>query len=242
VPAVFVHGIPDTYHGWDDVLDHLTRTDVITLALPGFESPLPEGFAATKEEYVDWIIARLEEIGTPVDLVGHDWGSAFTVRVASLRPDLVRTWAGGDAVMSAAFEWSSLSRTWQTPGVGEQWMAELDPSEFSEQLQQDGVPAHRADATVSRMDDTMKDSMLRVVRSGIQVGAEWEPGLANVTSPSLVFWGKEDPFQPVEYAEPLAKSVKAKRVVLLDSGHWPHLQQPRELADALTRHWESVPA
>jgi pimeloyl-ACP methyl ester carboxylesterase len=51
-------------------------------------------------EYVDWLIARLEEIGSPVDLVGHDWGPALTVRVASPRPDLVRTRAGGDAVIA----------------------------------------------------------------------------------------------------------------------------------------------
>jgi pimeloyl-ACP methyl ester carboxylesterase len=52
---------------------------------------VPEGFTASEEEDVDWIIAMLEEIGSPVDLVGHDWGSALTVRVASLRPGLVRT-------------------------------------------------------------------------------------------------------------------------------------------------------
>ncbi|MEU9173034.1 alpha/beta hydrolase [Streptomyces sp. NPDC048420] len=217
MPAVFVHGIPDTYHVWDDVFDHLTRTDVVALALPGFESPVPEGFTATKEEYVDWIIARLEEIGSPVDLVGHDWGSAFTAPVASLRPDLVRTWAGGDVAVSAALEWSPLSKIWQTHGVGERWMAELDLPAFSEQIKGDGVPAHRADELVSRMDATMKDS------------------------PSLVFWGREDQYQPVELAESFAKNVKATNLVLLDSGHWPHLQQPRELADALTRHWESVP-
>ncbi|QYX75727.1 alpha/beta fold hydrolase [Streptomyces akebiae] len=242
MPAVFVHGIPDTHHVWDDLFGHLTSTDVSAPALPGFGIPRPEGFTATKEEYVNWIIARLEEIGSPVDLVGHDWGSALTARVASLRPDLVRTWAGGDAAISPAFDWSPLSEIWQTPGLGEQWMAELDPSAFSTQLQGDGVPIRRADEIVSRMDDTMKDSMLRLVRSGVHTGAEWQPGLADITSPSLVFWGREDQYQPVEHAEALAKNVRATNLVLLDSGHWPHLQQPRELAAALTQHWESVPA
>ncbi|QYX75744.1 hypothetical protein [Streptomyces akebiae] len=63
-------------------------------------------------------------------------------------------------------------------------MAELDPSESSEvALKANGMPAHRADETVSRLDATRKDSLLRLVRSGIHTGAEWEPGLANVTSP-----------------------------------------------------------
>ncbi|WP_406470505.1 alpha/beta fold hydrolase [Streptomyces sp. NBC_01615] len=110
MPAVFVHGVPDTHHVWDDVLDHLTRTDVIALALPGFGNPVPEGFTSTKKEYVDWIIARLEELGSPVDLVGHDWGCVLTSRVASLRPDLVRTWAGGDASISGTVEWHSIAK------------------------------------------------------------------------------------------------------------------------------------
>ncbi|MGW0582039.1 alpha/beta fold hydrolase [Streptomyces sp. NPDC002920] len=240
--AVFVHGVPDTYHVWDDVLAHLTRTDVRALALPGFGCPVPEGFTSTKEEYVDWIIARLEGLGSPVDLVGHDWGCALTARVASLRPDLVRTWAGGDASVSGAVEWHDLGKIWQTPEVGEQWMAEFDASELSRLLQASGVPAHRADQTASRLDATMKESILRLYRSAAHVGAEWEIGLADLTSPALVFWGIADRFEPVERADILAKSVRATNVVRLDSGHWGPVQRPRELADALTQHWESVRA
>ncbi|MDW8803304.1 alpha/beta hydrolase [Streptomyces scabiei] len=199
MPAVLVHGVPDTHHVWDDVLDHLTRTDVLTLALPGFGCPVPQGFTSTTEEYADWITARLEGLGGPVDLVGHDWGCALTARVASLRPDLVRTWAGG-------------------------------------------VPAHRTEQTASRLDTTMKESILRLYRSAAHVGTEWEMGLASLTSPFLVFWGIADQFEPVERAGILAKSVRATNVVRLDSGHWAPVQRPRELADALTQHWESVRA
>ncbi|MFI1488274.1 alpha/beta fold hydrolase [Streptomyces sp. NPDC020747] len=242
MPAVFVHGVPDTHHVWDDVLDHLTRTDVIALALPGFASPVPKGFTATKDEYADWIIARLEEIGSPVDLVGHDWGCVLTSRVASLRPDLVRTWAGGDASISGTDEWHSIAKIWQTPEVGEQWMAEFGASQLSELLQANGVPARRAEENAGRLDAVMKDSILRLYRSAVDVWSEWEPALADITSPSLVFWGTDDQFEPVERADAVAKSVRATSLVKLDSGHWTPLQQPREVAAALTRHWESVQA
>ncbi|MET7782149.1 alpha/beta fold hydrolase [Streptomyces mirabilis] len=183
MPAVFVHGVPDTHHVWDNVRDHLTHTDVLALALPGFGSPVPQGFTATKEGYVEWIIARLEDIGSPVDLVGHDRGCALTARAASLRPDLVRTWAGGDASISGAVEWHDLGKIWQTPDVGEQWMAPLPR-----------VLGHR-----------------RPVRAG---GA----------------------------CRPSRKERQGQELVRLDSGHWRPVQRPRELADALTRRWESVRA
>ncbi|MET7727664.1 alpha/beta fold hydrolase [Streptomyces mirabilis] len=181
-------------------------------------------------------------MGSPVDLVGHDWGCALTARVASLRPDLVRTWAGGDASVSGAIEWHDLGKIWQTPEAGEQWMAEFDASELSKVLQAGGVPAQHADETASRLDATMKDSVLHLYRSAVHVGSQWEIGLADLTNPSLVFWGSVDQFEPVERADDLAKSVRATNVVRLDSGHWVPVQRPRELADALTRHWESVRA
>ncbi|MFE2069590.1 alpha/beta fold hydrolase [Streptomyces sp. NPDC059467] len=242
MPAVFVHGVPDTHHVWDDVIAHLTRTDVVVLSLPGFGSPVPEGFTSTKEEYADWIIARLEEIGTPVDLVGHDWGCILTSRVASVRPDLVRTWAAGGAQIAGTDEWHDLAKLWQTPEVGEQWMAALDPSELSKLLQANGVPAQHAEENASRMDATMKDSVLRLYRSAVLLWEDWRPGLADITSPSLVFWGNDDQFAPEQYAEPVAKAVRATGVIRLDSGHWTPLQRPRELADALAQHWASVPA
>jgi pimeloyl-ACP methyl ester carboxylesterase len=49
------------------------------------------------DDYAAWLVAELEAVGEPVDLVGHDWGGGFTVRVVSLRPDLVRSWVSDAA-------------------------------------------------------------------------------------------------------------------------------------------------
>src|SRR5436853_7218787 len=95
MPAYLVHGVPDSPALWEPIRRRLTRPDVVTPTLPGFGSPLPPGFAATCEAYVDWLIADIARLGTPVDLVGHDWGSILALRVASVRPDLVRTLAVG---------------------------------------------------------------------------------------------------------------------------------------------------
>ena len=144
MPAVFVHGVPDTYRVWTPLLQYIERQDVITLALPGFDGPIPGGFTATKEEYVDWLIAQLELQPGPIDLVGHDWGCILAARVASIRPDLIRTWAGGDGPVSRDYVWHPLAKIWQTPGAGEEFMARLDPEQFSGQLEQLGVPPELA--------------------------------------------------------------------------------------------------
>ncbi len=125
MPAVFVHGVPETHHVWDPIRAHLSRKDVVAVDLPGFGSPLPSGFDSTKEAYAAWLIAEIEKIGAPVDLVGHDWGSLLTLRVASTRPDLIRTWTGGSGAVHPDYVWHDMARMWQTPQVGEQVMAAM---------------------------------------------------------------------------------------------------------------------
>lgn len=242
MPVVFVHGVPDTGRVWDRVRQRLPQADMVALALPGFGCPVPQGFGATKEEYVAWIIDRLEEQPGPVDLVGHDWGCLLSVRVASLRPDLVRTWAAGSGPVSAAYEWHELAKIWQTPGAGEQWMAETDQDSLAHFIMGDGVPADLAAETAGRMDIAMKDCVLRLYRSAVTVGKEWEPGLADVAAPGLVFWGASDPACPVEFADRLGADTKAARVLTLDCGHWTPIHRPDEIAQALQAHWDAAGA
>ena len=102
MPIVFVHGVPDTQRVWDVVVSRLERKDVVTPPLPGFGCPLPSGFSATKEAYVEWLLGQLGALPGPVDLVGHDWGGLLAVRAVSLRPDAVRTWAAASATTSEA--------------------------------------------------------------------------------------------------------------------------------------------
>lgn len=83
--AVFVHGVPETPAVWHGLLAALDRPDTVALSLPGFDSARPAGFGATMEEYAGWLVAQLERLGDPVDLVGHDWGGGFVVRVVSTR-------------------------------------------------------------------------------------------------------------------------------------------------------------
>ena len=97
MPAIFVHGVPDTPRVWQKVISRLRRKDVVTLALPGFGVPLPESFRPTKDGYVEWLIGRLRESPQPIDIVGHDWGALLVIRAVSVEPQLVRSWAAGGA-------------------------------------------------------------------------------------------------------------------------------------------------
>jgi pimeloyl-ACP methyl ester carboxylesterase len=69
---VLVHGLPETSRIWDSLRRVLGRA--IALALPGFGTPRPAGFTATKDAYAEWLANALGEIEEPIDLVGTTWG------------------------------------------------------------------------------------------------------------------------------------------------------------------------
>jgi pimeloyl-ACP methyl ester carboxylesterase len=119
--VVLVHGNPETDAIWDPLVDALEREDVVRLSPPGFGSPLPDDFPATYIAYRDWLEGELENIGEPVDLVGHDWGGGHVVSAVMHRPELVRSWASDIlGVFDPDYVWHDLAQIWQTPGDGEQ--------------------------------------------------------------------------------------------------------------------------
>lgn len=244
MPIVLVHGVPETHHLWNGVRAALGRDDVVALSLPGFGSARPAGFGSTKEEYVDWLMDELEGIGEPVDLVGHDWGGGFTIRVASLRPDLLRSWASDAAgIADAGFEWHEFAKIWQTPGAGEEFWKQqlaLGTAERAATFEALGVPPAEARDLVARIDQTMADSILALYRSAVDVGREWAPAIAGIRTPGMVVIPELDPFLKPDAAEKAAERIGARAARLPGLGHWWALQEPKRGADMLTEFWKTL--
>lgn len=237
MPAVLVHGVPDTKHLWDDVISQLSREDVTAVSLPNFAAPAPEGFGSTKEEYVDWLIGEVEAIGEPVDIVGHDWGALLTERLVAVRPDLVKSWAAGGAAIDEGYTWHPAAQMWQTPGMGEQFMDGMTPDAMVAALTPEGVPEAHARAAAERIDDAMKAAILALYRSAVNYMKEWHADVEKMPSPGLLIWGKDDPYMQMEFAEKMAKRSGARLVVFEDCRHWWPLQRPKETAEALEQFW-----
>lgn len=240
MPAVFVHGVPETERLWDAVRSALTRKDTVAVSLPGFGCDTPAGFGAKKEEYLAWLVAEVERSGEPVDIVGHDWGALLVERLVCVRPDLVRTWAAGGGAIDESYVWHPMARMWQTPGLGEQVMAGMTPDLLATALVNEGVPEDAARAVTSRVDDRMKRCILPLYRSALEVGKEWGPDLDQVQRPGLLIWGANDPYMGVEFAKRMARRTRAKFVLLENTSHWWPVQRPAEAAAALERFWASV--
>ncbi len=246
--VVLVHGNPETSAVWDPLRVALRRDDITSLSPPGFGAPAPDGWKATVEDYCEWLIAELEAFGSPVDLVGHDWGGAHVVMVAIRRPDLLRSWRTDViGVFDPEYVWHELAQLWRTPGAGEQAIAAWAGESVSERaagLVALGVSADVAERLAAGYDETMGRCILALYRSARQptMARLGEDLPAAAARPGLHVSATEDHFVGTEEMQCRAAERAGARFEVLDGvGHWWMAQDPARGAAALTQFWASVP-
>ncbi|HEV7757353.1 MAG TPA: alpha/beta hydrolase, partial [Acidimicrobiales bacterium] len=193
---VFVHGVPETAAVWDGVRQAIGQESV-AVALPGFGTPRPQGFGATKDEYADWLLGQLDGIDEPIDLVGHDWGAGFVLRVATAHGDRVRSWvADCGSLAHPDYEWHDFAKVWQTPGEGEAFVAAQTaqtPEEQAPVFEAMGIPHDRAIEMSAASDATMGACILDLYRSATpNIHAAWGP-FSPTSAPGMIVHATDDP-------------------------------------------------
>ena len=241
---VFVHGVPETAAVWNKVRDLIGRESV-AVALPGFGVPVPDGFGQTKDDYADWLVAELDRIGGPIDLVGHDWGAGLTYRVATAHGDRLRSWvADVGTIAHPDYQWHDFAKLWQTPGDGEAFVESqiaLTPAERAGAYEAlFAVPAADALEMATAYDATMGASILALYRSALpNPHADWGPW-APTSAPGLILHPTEDAFSHDGQAREVADALGAGFAVLDGVGHfWPY-QAPEAGAAVLRDFWASL--
>jgi pimeloyl-ACP methyl ester carboxylesterase len=252
MPAVLLHGNPETPVIWDPLIAALERDDVVALQLPGFGCEAPAGFGATKDDYANWLVGELERLSVdgPIDLVGHDWGGGISLRAVSLRPDLVRTWASDVlGLFHEKMKWHEWALVWQTPGDGEAWFDNLISTSRDDLVtlfQAMGIPEPQAGQVVDSIDAEFARCVLALYRSAVpeQMGA-WREGIVRAgEKPGLSIKATADPYTggEIDLGLSIAERIGARTARLEGQGHWWMLGDPAGGARMLEEFWASVPA
>lgn len=245
---LFLHGVPDSPAIWGPLLAALDlgNTPVASPAMLGFTAPLPAGFAATKEAYADWLVGEMETLAArqgPIDLVGHDWGAILVQRAAMLRPDLVRSWALSNAVIDPDYRGHRLARIWNTPILGEIFMAISTPKTLQKSLTDQGVPAHvAAEEAAQWASKDKRRAILKLYRSanGLNFSGDWAQRLVDLKGPGMLIWGDGDPYVAYSVAERAAIRHGVPLHRIAGAGHWAIAERPDAVAAALNSFWSTL--
>lgn len=246
---VFVHGNPETSAIWAPLGAELSArgvNDVALLSPPGFGAPTPDGWAATRHDYVDWLIAEIERLGSPVDIVGHDWGAGHVYGVLARRPDLLRSWAADcGGLLHRDYQWHDAAQAWQTPGIGEEavgMLTRIDKADLVGLLHGLGMSDVIAADVAKHVNEEMGRCILALYRSAAQpamrdlgahlAGAKLPRGVVIVPTADTY------PGTP-EMAREVARSMNATTIELTERGHWWMIEDPATSAQSLIDFWNA---
>jgi pimeloyl-ACP methyl ester carboxylesterase len=241
---VLVHGVPETGALWDEFREALDD-DAVALWMPGFGCARPDGFGATMDEYVTWLVSELEAFDEPVDLVGHDWGALLTYRIATAHGRLIRSWVADVAgALHPDYVWHDIARIWQTPGDGEALVAQqlaMSEDDATAIFVAYGVPEPSARRLASWMDETMGECILALYRSATPNPAvHWMDMWGPTSAPGLVLDPTEDPFTGSSLSVEVARLLGARHHPLEGVGHWWPLQAPTLAAPVIASFHDSI--
>ncbi|MGA8113381.1 MAG: alpha/beta hydrolase, partial [Actinocatenispora sp.] len=260
-PAAYVHGLGGSAQDWTELAGLLAPWfDGAAVDLPGFGGSAPlrrYGQAALAGHVVRW----LEHEGRgPVHLFGNSLGGAVTVRVAALRPDLVRSLTLISPAMPFLRPWQStqgrLVPMVCVPGAARLLaasMARLGPEALTREsvrtcvtdptrVSEERIAAFAEETGTWLRSPWHADAYLRTFRGllgtflrGLVPGSEslWRLA-ARIQAPTLVVWGRQDRLVPVRLAARLAATVPDSRLLVVeDAGHVAQLESPRTVARAV---------
>jgi len=267
-PALYVHGLGGSSLNWTDLSYLLAdRVDGHAIDLPGFGYSDP-GRAYGVSAMAARVVRLIECAGRgPVHLFGNSLGGAITVRVAGLRPDLVRTLT----LISPAMPFIDPRRSLQSrllplllvPGA-ERWaarrLATIAPEVLAAQViaacfaEPDRLAPQRLTEAIDevrrRYDAPWYVAAYMRTLRGL-VGSfllSYLPGensmwrlAERVTAPTLVITGRQDRLVDVRVAPAVAKLIPDSRLLVLDRvGHVAQMERPRTVARAVVGMLDEV--
>ncbi|GAA1600448.1 alpha/beta fold hydrolase [Actinoplanes couchii] len=260
-PAVYVHGLGGSSQNFTDLAGLLAdRLDAQAVDLPGFgySDPSPRysipAFSSTLIDYLD------QSGRGPVHLIGNSLGGSISVRVAALRPDLVRTLT----LISPAMPFLNPRRTAQGPVLpllalpgAERLMAWALTRLTAEQMAEQVLAACFGDTTKvhpQRRAEAMEEIQLRftvahypkaylgtlrgLVASFLRAylpgeDSQWRLA-ARVEAPTLVIGGLTDKLVDPRVPAQVARIVPDGRLLILPGvGHVAQMEVPRVVARAV---------
>lgn len=245
-PAVLlIHGIPTSSLLWRQVIPVLAEQYrvIVPDMLNYGRSDKPSRADVSIAAQARLMFGLLDGLGVGrAHVVGHDIGGGVAQIMAVRRPERVNKLAMGNTVCFDSWPIPEFQPL-QQPGAERQFSLDQFTSMMREMLPQ-GVYRDESltDEAIEMMlapwsDEQGKRALFRNFR---RLNPEYTQAigeeLSDLPHETLIFWGREDPFQKPAYAERLCEAIPhAELLWFYEAAHWTMEEKPSEVASALRR-------
>ncbi len=241
-PVVFLHGIPTNSYLWREAVPPITEERrVIVPDMVGYgQSSMYDGFDRSLRAQEAMLAELLDSLDLDTtSLVGHDLGGGVALRYAVHNPDAVE-----QLVLSNAVAYDS----WPIPTITDLGLPETaretsveEAQEMLDSLLRDTL--HGDDPNESFIEGmktpwASEEGVTSLVRnaSATNTSHTTEVDPAEVTAETLLLWGAEDEFQPIDWTEQLDEDIDDTALIGLENAnHWV----PEDRSDAYSEELRS---
>jgi pimeloyl-ACP methyl ester carboxylesterase len=257
-PGLFVHGLGGSATNWTDLMGLLAgAVDSEALDLPGFgRSAPPRSGRYTLGAHARAVVEHLERRARgPVHLFGNSLGGAVSIRVATDRPDLVRTLTlvspalpnrrrtrGSDPrlpllLLPGLSALVARALAAQSPEHRARAVLDLcfaDPSSVPRQRVEEAVAEVRRRNGLGHAQDAFTASLRGLLGAHALRGERslWARA-ARVQAPTLLVWGDRDRLVDVALAPRAARTFPRSHLLVLPGvGHVAQMERPEVVARA----------
>ena len=257
---ILLHGFPEGAESWTKQVDALAKAGHLAVApdLRGYGlSDAPEGVENYAiDRLVEDVAAIIKVFGrSQAHVAGHDWGALVAWFFAGRHPDMTKTLTALSVAHPAALaeasrvdeeqrEKSRYVALFLQAGKAEEVLADEDHRRlramFARGPNPDAVPRDVIEHfTRSLSRPGRLTAALNYYRANLGAGGAWAAltQQLNITSPTTLLWGNEDPALGRRAVDETATRVDGpyELVVLEGAGHWLQFERPGEVSGALTR-------
>jgi pimeloyl-ACP methyl ester carboxylesterase len=259
--VLLMHGFPEGAESWARQMHVLAHAGFLAVApdLRGYGlSDAPEGVENyTLDHLVADAKALVEAFGrSTAHIAGHDWGAIVAWYVAGAHPRMTTTLTvlsvGHPAAMAAAAredpdqqERSKYIGLFLQAAKAEEVLAADDYRRLRAMYRigpnPDAIPERVIDGYVRSLSRPGRlTAALNYYRANLRTGgAGWErlQRMGDITSPTQLVWGDQDPACGPRQAETTEAHVKGRfqLQVIEGAGHWLQFEKPDEVGLALTQ-------
>jgi len=233
IPVLFVHGYPDSWHSYEEVLRELPKSiHAFAVSLRGFgNSDRPDKNYAPKD-FSDDLASFVKKIDIgPVIIVGHSMGGIVVQRFAIDYPELTR----GMVIIGSQV---SFNKHNDLKEFGAEINKMKDPImesfiiDFQKSTIADPINGNFFNTLVSES----AKAPLKVWQQAMNELLIYEPGelLKNIKVPGLIVWGEKDLFCSRGEIEFLHQSISNSLLLVYENtGHSVHWEEPKRFSDDL---------
>lgn len=245
LPVLLLHGFPSASHQYRRLMDTLgDRYRLIALDYPGFgHTEVPDGFSYTFERLTDIVEGFIDRIGIDRFLLYmFDFGGPVGLRLATRQPDRI---AGLILQNANAYEagLSDLARkTIDAPAeaLGDLFTLAVTRSQYEggasrpELIAPDGwtLDQHLLDLPGRK---EAQFALALDYRSNVVLYPAWQAWLREHQPPTLVLWGRNDPFFTEAGAAAYSADLPDADIHLFETGHFALEEMLPEMAPRIAR-------